>query len=137
MTNGKLYGVGIGPGDPELLTMKAVKAISSADIVFVPKSEELKSTALSIAKSYLANNAFIMELEFSMSKDIAVRKTKRKESALLVQKYLHEGKNCAFLTLGDPMLYSTFTYILQYILLICISIDGSVTCRCLSFGFRF
>lgn len=115
MKQGKLYGIGVGPGDPELLTLKAVRAISKSDIILVPKSDEQKSTALAIANPHVSESAEVVELEFSMSKNIEDRIKTRKESASIIERYLHEGKNCAFLTLGDPMLYSTYTYVLQYI----------------------
>jgi len=115
MKQGKLYGIGVGPGDPDLLTIKAAKALLAADILLVPKSIEQKSTALAIANPHVSEKAEIVELEFSMSKNIDDRIKTRKESAKKIAGYLQEGKNCAFLTLGDPMLYSTYTYVLQYL----------------------
>ncbi len=112
---GKLYGVGIGPGDPDLLTLKAVKAIGKADIICVPKSKEQASTALAIVNAFVDENAFIEYMTFPMSKDVNVRIEARKQNALLIEKHLDEGKNIAFLTLGDPMLYSTYSYILEYL----------------------
>jgi len=115
MKTGKLYGIGVGPGDPELITLKAIKAIEKADIIFVPKSKEQSSTALAIVKDYIKANALIDHLEFSMNKDITIRKTSRKLNATIIENNLDEGRNVAFLTLGDPMLYSTYSYILEYL----------------------
>ncbi len=112
---GKLYGVGIGPGDPDLLTLKAVKAIGKADVICVPKSKEQTSTALAIVSEFIDENACIEYMTFPMSKDVNVRIEARKQNAQLIEKHLNEGKNIAFLTLGDPMLYSTYSYILEYL----------------------
>ncbi len=112
---GKLSGIGIGPGDPELITLKAVKAIQNADVIYVPKSPEQSSTALAIVKSYIPENAVIEHLEFSMAKDINTRITSRKNNSEYIAQKLDAGKNSVFLTLGDPMLYSTYSYVLEYL----------------------
>jgi precorrin-2/cobalt-factor-2 C20-methyltransferase len=112
---GKFYGIGIGPGDPDLLTIKAVKALEQADIIYVPKSKEQASTALNIVEKYLPENAVIEHLEFPMSHDIQTRIDSRKRNAKLISKKLDEGKVAVFLTLGDPMLYSTYSYVLEYL----------------------
>ncbi|MCW3807179.1 precorrin-2 C(20)-methyltransferase [Plebeiibacterium marinum] len=111
----KLYGIGIGPGDAELLTIKAVKALGKADIICVPKSKEQASTALSIVSGYLDDDVTIEHMEFPMSKDRNVRIEARKKNAEIIQKHLRNNKTVAFLTLGDPMLYSTYGYILEYL----------------------
>jgi len=113
---GKLYGIGIGPGDADLLTLKAVKALKNADVVFVPKSKEQASTALKITSEFINKNAVIEHLEFPMARDIQVRLDSRKNNAIAVSKVLDEGKNAAFLTLGDPMLYSTYSYVLEHLI---------------------
>ena len=112
---GTLYGIGIGPGDPELLTLKAAKAIENADIIYVPKSHEQQSTALNIVANFIPEKASIIHLEFPMSHDINVRINARKENAKQINNELNLGKQLVFLTLGDPMLYSTYSYILEYI----------------------
>ena len=90
---GTFYGIGVGPGDPELLTMKAIKAIEKADVLIAPKTEKKDgSVALSIAKPYLKDDAW----------------QKNKEEILAL---LQAGKNVVFLTLGDPMFYSTYIYV--------------------------
>lgn len=112
---GKLYGIGIGPGDPDLLTLKAVKFLAKADIICVPKSKEQASTALSIVQEFLNDDCVIEHMEFPMSKDVRVRIEARKKNAAIIDQLLQQGKNVAFLTLGDPMLYSTYSYILEYL----------------------
>lgn len=112
---GKLYGIGIGPGDPDLLTIKAAKALEKADVILVPKSKEQASTALNIVKAYIPAQAKIEQLEFSMNQDIKQRIDSRKKNAALISKQLDEGKTLLFLTLGDPMLYSTYSYVLEHL----------------------
>lgn len=112
---GKLYGVGIGPGDAELLTLKAINALKKADIICLPKSKQQASTALEIVADYLPSNIEQVQMVFSMSKDIEQRIASRKENATKVMELLETGKNVVFLTLGDPMLYSTYSYLLEYL----------------------
>lgn len=112
---GKLYGIGIGPGDPDLLTIKAVKAIEKADIIYVPKSKEQASTALHIVEKYLPENVVIEHLEFPMAPGLQTRIDSRKRNADIIASELDKGKILVFLTLGDPMLYSTFTYVLEHL----------------------
>lgn len=112
---GKLYGIGTGPGDPDLLTVKAVKALKSADVIYVPKSKDQASTVLHIVGQYLPEGVQIDSLEFSMSRDKQERIKARMENAGVISQQLQAGKTIAFLTLGDPMLYSTYSYILEYL----------------------
>ncbi len=115
MNKGKLYGIGVGPGDPELLTIKAAKALENADVVFVPKSKEQASTALNIAGPHLKVGVVVEELEFPMAKQLDVRQESRRNNAITIQTHLDKGENAVFLTLGDPMLYSTYSYVLEYL----------------------
>ncbi len=112
---GQLFGIGIGPGDPDLLTVKAVKVLLKADVIYVPKSKEQASTALDIVRQYLPDHVVIEQLEFSMSRDLNTRISSRKHNAQLISNELDAGKNCVFVTLGDPMLYSTYSYVLEYL----------------------
>lgn len=110
--SGIFYGIGVGPGDPELLTMKAVKAIKEVDIIIAPKTEKKDgSVALSIASQYLKKDVeiiyqvFPMVVKFEESTD--AWEANKKEILELVR----AGKKVAFLTLGDPMFYSTYIYV--------------------------
>lgn len=115
--NGIFYGLGVGPGDPELLTLKAVNILKTVDVIAVPESKkESGSTALDIASPYLKADAEIIRLTFPMIKDIEARNTFRKNNALQIAALLESGKNVAFLTLGDPMLYSTYIYLLEHLI---------------------
>lgn len=104
----KVYGIGVGPGDEELLTLKAIKIIKEVDTIFVPISKEGKSSfAYNIIKN-IADGKNIVELLFPMSKDIEY-----------LRKYWHNAYesiknadgNVAIITIGDPTLYSTFSYV--------------------------
>ena len=108
---GTFYGIGVGPGDPELLTMKAIKAIEKADVLIAPKTEKKDgSVALSIAKPYLKDDNEIVYQVFPMVVNFETTDAwqKNKEEILAL---LQAGKNVVFLTLGDPMFYSTYIYV--------------------------
>lgn len=112
----KFYGIGVGVGDPEMLTIKAVNALKELDIIIVPDAgRDFESTAYSIAKDYLKNGRKIINMEFSMNPDVKKREEERKKNGKIVEKYLNEGKNVGFLTIGDPMTFSTYVYLLENI----------------------
>jgi len=111
---GTLFGVGVGPGDPELLTIKAVRVIKEADIIFTAASSKNNySLAVEIAAPYISSSARIEKLSFPMTKDEKQVETAWTHNAKLIAAELKEGKNAVFLTLGDPTTYSTFGYILK------------------------
>ena len=108
-----LIGIGVGPGDPDLLTVKAVKAIKNADIIMCPASKEDRpSIALSVVSSLIdkSKNQEIVKLIFPMTKDKDIlEETWKKNARIMAQKVLL-GKNVVYLTVGDPYLYSTWIY---------------------------
>ncbi len=112
---GKFIGVGIGPGDPELITVKAVKALKRADVICVPKSHVKKpSIALGIIGQILEERETppeVLELVFPMTKNALSVKKRWLKNAEIVAEKAKAGKIVAFVTLGDPMLYSTFLYL--------------------------
>ena len=110
---GKLYGIGVGPGDPELLTLKAKRLIEECDIVAVPvKKEGEDSVALNIAKGAVdIPEGKIREIVFTMVKDKAKREACRQAAAEEIMKLLDEGKSIAMLALGDIGIYSTYAYV--------------------------
>ena len=113
--NGKLYAVGVGPGDPELLTLKAVKTLKTADIFACPAKEGAPGLAYQIAQQacpFIASKEQ-MAVCFPMERgDLAEA---HQEAADQIMQHLRSGKNVAFLTLGDPGLYSTFIYVAEII----------------------
>ena len=113
-TTGKLFGVGVGPGDPELLTIKAVRVIKEADIIFTAASTKNRySLAVEIATPYISPSTRIEKLSFPMTKDEKEVETAWIHNAEQIAEQLKKGKNAVFLTLGDPTTYSTFGYILK------------------------
>ena len=110
---GKFYGVGVGPGDPELITIKAVKILKTSDVVYVPtKTEKDKSFAYSIISEYI-NGAEIKPAKFPMSYNGDVLKQHREKIVNDIIDDLKDLKTVTFITIGDPMLYSTYSYILN------------------------
>lgn len=111
---GTFYGIGVGPGDPDLLTVKAIKAIKETDFLIAPKTEKKEgSVALSIAQPYLKSDVKIIYQVFPMVKDFAESPEVFIENKNEIMSILNQGKNVAFLTIGDPMFYSTYIYIFK------------------------
>jgi len=107
---GKFYGVGIGPGDPELITLKAVKTLRSVSVVIAPFSRR-ESVALNIAQPYILGE--VLKLGFPMERDEKLLNMAWDANAKDIAMLLDEGKDVAFITLGDPMIYSTYIYVLH------------------------
>ena len=107
---GILYGIGVGPGNPELLTLKAVKAMAVCDVFAVPDSGGEQQIALDIAREYVAYKQ-VLSLDLPMTHDRAELLRKRELAADEICARLDAGKNVGFLTLGDPMVYSTYSYL--------------------------
>ncbi len=109
---GKLYGVGIGPGDPELITVKAKRILAEADVVAVPKTAaEKASLAQTIAEGTIEKGKELLELLFPMSFDAKVLERSWDEAIGQIREKLEQGKTVSFITLGDPTVYSTYMYI--------------------------
>ena len=109
----ELIGIGVGPGDPELLTVKAVNAIHDADVILCPASKEDRpSIALSVVSSLIdkSKNQEIIKLVFPMTKDQKVLEETWKKNAKIMAEVVLSGKNAVYLTVGDPYLYSTWIY---------------------------
>jgi precorrin-2/cobalt-factor-2 C20-methyltransferase len=109
----RLIGIGVGPGDPDLLTVKAVKAINDADIIICPASnEDRPSIALSVVSSLIdkSKNQDIVKLIFPMTKDKDILEATWKKNAKIMAEKVLLGKNVVYLTVGDPYLYSTWIY---------------------------
>ena len=111
---GCLYGVGVGPGDPELVTLKAMRVLQEVPVICVPQAETSRdSYALEIVKSYLdQDKQEILRLTFPTDDEEAAGEVWR-GAANAVGERLSNSQDVAFITEGDPMLYSTFSYVLD------------------------
>lgn len=109
---GTLCGVSVGPGDPELMTLKAVRVIESCPVVAAPHARRGADVALEIARSAVdLSGKRILELPFSMSRDEREREAGRRASVELLTDELAAGHDVALLNLGDAGIYSTFGYV--------------------------
>lgn len=110
---GTLYGVGVGPGDPELLTLQALKVLRQVPIIFAASSPKNGySLALNTVEGYLPVETEVVRLPFPMTRDEATLQKAWQANAGLVRAVLEQGRDAAFITIGDPLTYSTYGYLL-------------------------
>ena len=111
----RLYAVGVGPGDPELLTLKAARILRAADVIVAPTGQaEAASYALGIAADCLdRSRQLVLERVFPMSRDEGELRPHWEATAEEVAGHIRAGRTVAFVTIGDPLLYSTFLYLLR------------------------
>jgi precorrin-2/cobalt-factor-2 C20-methyltransferase len=109
--SGRLIGVGVGPGDPELITVKALNVLSAAEVVFVPVADTGDAGR---AEAVVRAHGFgdrISRLEFALSDDPRARERNWDSAAAEVGRAVGESRIVAFATIGDPNIYSTFAYL--------------------------
>ncbi len=112
---GKMYGIGVGPGDSELMTVKAARLVSEADVILTPKTEKKDgSVALTIAQPYISEKTEIVPVMFPMNLNDEWSDAWEEVKNVVVS-YLDAGKDIVFLTLGDPMFYSTYMYVYRLV----------------------
>lgn len=110
---GEFYGVGVGPGDNELITLKAVRIIKSVDCIFTPRADSKKSSlALDIVKD-IASGKRVIEQIYPMVRDKTKLESAWKDAANEIKAEIESGNNVAYLTIGDPLTFSTYCYLLQ------------------------
>ena len=107
---GSLYGVGVGPGDPELLTMKAIRILQGSHVIFVPDSGGSRRAALNIVQDYLRGKE-LQTVRIPMVRDEAALDEAYTAISDRICEILEEGKQVSYITLGDPSIYSTYTEI--------------------------
>lgn len=120
MKKGKLIGLGVGPGDPELLTIKALNVLKKVEVICAPKSAVAKpSLALSIVQGFLEerdDEYEVLEPLFPMIEDERALNEYWDSAASLIIEKLDKGLDVAFITLGDPAVFSTFSYVQKRIM---------------------
>lgn len=113
---GILYGVSTGPGEPELMTVKAVKTIEMCDVIAAPRTKSKNCMALDIVRGIInVEDKEILYLDFAMKKDEKVLESTHRQHADAVEEYLAKGKNVAMLNIGDVSVFGTFCYIRELV----------------------
>ncbi len=109
---GICYGVGVGPGDPELMTLKTVRVLEACDVVAAPQTRQGSTLALDIARGAAdLSGKEIVLLPFAMSRDAQARESRHAEAIEAIVAHLAQGKDVAVVTLGDVGVFSTFSYL--------------------------
>lgn len=109
---GKLYGVSVGPGDPELMTLKAVRIIENTKVIATPVTHSGEMLAYDIASGSVdMSGKEIVKLYFSMSRDPEKLKESHEKAADQIEEHLSQGEDVAMLNLGDISVFSTYCYI--------------------------
>ncbi len=110
---GKFYGIGVGPGDADLLTVRAARILKAVDVICLPRSStEQNSIALTVARPYI-ETAELIEILAPMTHDEATLKASWQKGAQAIVSQLRQAKDVAFITIGDAMLYSTYPYLMK------------------------
>ena len=114
---GIAYGVGVGPGDPEYMTLKAVRLIRENDVIAVPGKVAEEAVAYKIAAAVVPEikDKELLPIYMPMIKDRALIDLEHQRAAKLVESYLDRGKNVVYITLGDSTVYCTFSYIQHHL----------------------
>lgn len=114
MKTGTLYGIGVGPGDPELITVKAQRILSEVEVLFIPRSQKGKpSLAFSILTGLFEKEWQCIDLLLPMTRDRRILQASWQEAAEQIRAVLRQGRDAAFITLGDPGTYSSFSYLMK------------------------
>lgn len=109
---GVFYGVGIGPGDPELLTLKALRVLERCPVIAAPQTKSGEMLALDIARQAAAlEDKTILPLFFTMERDKEKQQQAHMRAADAVEEHLAAGRDVAMLNLGDVSIYATYSYL--------------------------
>ena len=114
---GTLYGIGVGPGDPDLIPLKSVKILQRVSVIFAASSTKNQhSQAVSIAGPHIPESSKVVLLAFPMTKDRTEKEACWQAHARTIINELEKGNDAAFLTLGDSLTYATYGYIVKYVM---------------------
>ncbi|MDG2096087.1 MAG: precorrin-2 C(20)-methyltransferase [Paracoccaceae bacterium] len=109
--NGVLYGVGVGPGDPELITLKSLRLIKSTEVIAYPKLKGSRSFARNIIEEFIDLPKFEIAIEIPMTVNRLPAQRAYDAAAQEISSHLNMGKNVVFLCEGDPFFYGSFMYL--------------------------
>ncbi|MEG1942392.1 MAG: precorrin-2 C(20)-methyltransferase [Angelakisella sp.] len=113
---GVFYGVGVGAGDPELMTLKAVRILKECTVIAAPQTKSGEMLALDIAKQAVdLSEKTILPLSFTMERDKVKQHAAHMKAAELIEEHLHNGRAVAMLNLGDVAIYSTYCYMMDIV----------------------
>lgn len=113
----KFYGIGTGPGDSSLVTVKAINTLKNIDILYTPEAKKGgDSLALSIVKKYVPDKVEIKSRHFPMSNHGTDKIEAWEDISKEIVSDVKSGKDVGFITLGDPMIYSTYVYVMERIM---------------------
>ena len=114
---GIAYGVGVGPGDPEYMTLKAVRLIRENDVIAVAGRVAEDAVAYKIAAAVVPEikDKELLPIYMPMVKDRALIDQEHRRQAKLIESYLDQGRNVVYITLGDVTVYCTFSYLQHYL----------------------
>lgn len=111
---GTFYGVGVGPGDPELMTLKAIRTLERCPVIAAPQTRSGEMLALDIARQAVdLTGKTILPLYFTMERDRARQYAAHERAAAQVEPYLRAGQDVAMLNLGDVSIYATYCYLMD------------------------
>ena len=114
MNSGTFYAIGVGPGDPELLTLKAIRLLQESHSIYVPVSRLSTQTWVAdVVEMYAGEGARVQTVSFSLGADRQERQEHWRQTAIEIIEQLRSGRDVAFVSLGDPLLYSTCVYLLR------------------------
>lgn len=113
---GVFYGVGVGPGDPELMTLKAVRILESCPVLAAPRTSGVEMLALRIARQAVdLEGKHLLPLDFAMSRDGAVVQEAHRRAVDAIRPCLERGQDVAMVVLGDVSVFSTYCYLVEYL----------------------